>query len=143
MRTITPSILFSILVAAPLAGCVASSTSGGTGPTVNDHRDEGSGETPAATGLSADGRFVAIERLYKGDCAPAGSRGGCHTITLMPDGTYRNFLYDAVITGAYEIKDGVVTLKAVADGVVDQTLPLSADLSMLGEFVYQPATPGA
>lgn len=142
MRTITPSILLSILIAAPLAGCVATSSTGGTGPSVADHRSDGSGagETPAGNpGLSADGRFVATERLYKGDCAPAGTRGGCHTITLLPDGSYRNFLYDAVVTGSYEIKDGVVTLKAVADGVVDQTLPLSADLTMLGEFVYQPA----
>jgi hypothetical protein len=72
--------------------------------------------------LSADGTRVSTERVYEGDCMPAGSRGGCHTITLRPDGTYRNFLFDAAMS---------VKMTASDPGMVEE-LPLSADGSKLG-----------
>ena len=41
---------------------------------------------------------------------PAGSRGGCHTVTLRPDGTYTNFLFDAAMNGTYTVEGTVVSL---------------------------------
>lgn len=86
--------------------------------------------------LSADGTRVRAERVYVGDCAPVGSRGGCHTITLRPDGTYRNFLYDAAIDGTYVISGGMVKLTA-SDPTLTEALPLSADGNELGTMKLQ------
>src|SRR4051794_19637445 len=60
--------------------------------------------------LGPDGTHVAAERVYEGRCAPAGSRGGCVTITLRPNGTYRNWQYDAAIDGTYTIAGHTLTL---------------------------------
>ncbi len=71
-------------------------------------------DPPAQTApspLGMDGKHVAAERVYEGRCAPPGSRGGCFSITLRPDGTYKNFLYDAAIEGTYSISDHTLTLE--------------------------------
>jgi hypothetical protein len=96
--------------------------------------------TPPATGggLTADGRHFATERVYQGECAPAGSRGGCHTITLRPAGTYRNFLFDAAIDGTYEIRGDVVTLRGSDASMPAEQLTLSADRTRLGDLTLQP-----
>ena len=70
---------------------------------------------------------------------PAGSRGGCHTITLRPDGSYRNFLFDAAMEGTYTIAGSAVTLVA-SDPAMTQTLTLSADGTMLDTFALKPAS---
>lgn len=87
--------------------------------------------TPGAAYLSADGTWVSAERVYEGDCMPAGTRGGCHTITLRPDGTYRNFLFDAAVQGTYVIVGGVVKMIATEPAMAED-LALAADGSMLG-----------
>ena len=86
--------------------------------------------------LTADGKHVAITRLYKGECV--GGRGGCYSVTLEPDGTYRHMLLDAAVTGTYEIASGQVTLTPNGDAL-PQTMTLSADLTRLDDMVYEPA----
>jgi hypothetical protein len=87
--------------------------------------------------VTADGK-VNEERVYEGECAPPGSRGGCHTITLRPDGTYENFLFDAAIHGTYEIHDLTVTLHATDAGT--EELVFSPDFGKLGDLVLKPAS---
>jgi hypothetical protein len=82
--------------------------------------------------LTADGRHFAAERVYEGECAPAGSRGGCHTITFRPDGTYRVILFDAALEGTYQIRGDLVVMSAPPD--MREELPLSADRTRLGEL---------
>ncbi len=97
--------------------------------------------TPTQPGyLSADGTRVNAERVYVGDCAPAGSRGGCHEITLRPDGTYRNFLYDAAITGTYTIAGTTVTLTG-DDPAMSEQLTLSPDGEKLGTLTLKRTAP--
>lgn len=93
---------------------------------------------PAGTGgLTADGRHFAAERVYKGECAPAGSRGGCHTLTLRPDGSYRNWLFDAAIVGTYVIEGDAVVLTPRGPAAPER-LALSPDRAKLGTLVLQP-----
>ncbi|MEZ4366109.1 MAG: hypothetical protein R2939_07450 [Kofleriaceae bacterium] len=87
---------------------------------------------PTRPGLSADGRHLAVDRTFRGRCAPAGSRGGCYEITLRADGSYRNLLYDAAIEGSYEISGAIVTL--ACEGGEPQQLELAPDLSRLGDL---------
>ncbi|MBA3820634.1 MAG: hypothetical protein H0X17_17210 [Deltaproteobacteria bacterium] len=93
--------------------------------------------SPLSGLLTPDGRHVASERVYEGNCAPAGSRGGCHAITLRPDGTYRNFLYDAAIDGTYVISGTTVKLTG-SDPSMTEELALAADGSRLGELPLKP-----
>ena len=67
--------------------------------------------TPASD-VTADGRFTK-ELVYEGECMPAGSRGGCHTVTLRPDGTFTNFLFDAAIQGTYTVEGSGTKLDAL------------------------------
>ncbi len=85
--------------------------------------------------LSPDGARVATVRVYEGDCMPAGSRGGCHSITLRPDGTARNFLFDAAVDGTYTIAGGNVTI--TGNDTVFEPLPLSADGKTLGSLTLK------
>jgi hypothetical protein len=77
--------------------------------------------TPPAPSVVEGGHFAA-ERVYEGQCAPAGSRGGCHTITFRPDGTFDNLLFDAVISGTYTIEDHIVVLTDGGGGSNQMTL---------------------
>lgn len=87
--------------------------------------------------LTADGHF-AVARTYKGECAPAGSRGGCYSITLEPDGHFRHMLLDAAVSGTYVVKGDAVNL--TPEGAMPpSSMPLSADRTRLGDYVYQPA----
>jgi hypothetical protein len=90
--------------------------------------------------LSADGTRVSAERVYEGDCMPAGSRGGCHTITLRPDGTYRNFLFDAAVNGTYVITGNIVKMTATEPAMTEE-LALSADGATLGTLPLKSTTP--
>jgi len=66
--------------------------------------------TPANDGtFTADGKHFAAERIYEGNCAPAGSRGGCYRLTLRPDGTMEYFMLDAGVQGTYVIEGDAVT----------------------------------
>lgn len=97
----TRSLLLAVLVA-----CAPQTTTPSTSVA-----DPPPPSTPAQTSpLSADGTHFASERVYEGRCAPAGSRGGCVTITLRPDGTYRNFQYDMAIDGTYTISDHTLNM---------------------------------
>lgn len=86
--------------------------------------------------LTSDGRWFAAERTYQGECAPAGSRGGCYSITLRPDGSYRHMLLDAPMSGTYVISGNQVTFTPSGPGEAEP-MTLSADRSMLGTYVYQ------
>lgn len=90
--------------------------------------------------LSADGAHFADERVYEGDCAPAGSRGGCHTITFRPDGTQRNFLFDAAIDGHYTIHGATVSIVG-PDPQMHDDLPLSPDGKTLGSLTLKRVGP--
>jgi len=79
---------------------------------------------------------VAKERVYEGECMPAGSRGGCHTVTLRPDGTYRNFLFDAAMDGTYSIAGNVVSLNGPDREPI--TMTLSADGTKLDALTLKP-----
>ncbi|MCE9572257.1 MAG: hypothetical protein K8W52_03805 [Deltaproteobacteria bacterium] len=97
-------------------------------------------QPPAADPLvTADGHFAA-SRTYQGECMPAGSRGGCYSITLEPDGSYRHVLLDAPVTGTYAITGDDVHLTPSGD-LPPATMTLSADRSHLGDYVYQPPAP--
>ena len=89
--------------------------------------------------VTADGKHFAASRTYQGECMPAGSRGGCYSVTLEPDGQYRHVLLDAAITGSYEIAGDQVTLTPSGDAQ-PHTMTLSPDRLRLDDFVYQPAT---
>ena len=88
--------------------------------------------------LTADGKHFAASRTYQGECMPAGSRGGCYTITLHPDGTYSHMLLDAAMSGTYVIDGDQVTLTPDNDTDV-QTMTLSPDRLRLGDYAYQAA----
>ena len=90
---------------------------------------------PPATEPAHDPHHVDAERTYEGDCMPAGSRGGCHTITLRPDGTFRNFLFDAAMTGTYSIDGTTVTLKGPSEPIV---MTLSDDGKKLDTLALKP-----
>lgn len=90
--------------------------------------------------LTPDGRWFAAERTYQGECAPAGSRGGCYAITLRPDGSFRHMLLDAPLTGTYAIAGDQVTLTPSGEAA-PQTMTLSADRTKLGDYVLQPSVP--
>ena len=91
---------------------------------------------PAAALLGPDGTHVAVERTYEGHCAPEGSRGGCVTITLRPDGSYRNFQYDMALEGTYTISDHTVTLAGPEPGMTEQ-MTLSADGEKLDDIALK------
>lgn len=90
--------------------------------------------------LSADGTHFAASRTYQGECAPAGSRGGCYSITLEADGSYRQVLLDAAITGTYAISGSTVSLTP-GGAAPPSTMTLSPDRTKLDDYVYQPPTP--
>lgn len=90
--------------------------------------------------LTADGTHFAASRTYQGECAPAGSRGGCYSISLEPDGSYRQVLLDAAITGTYVVSGATVQLTP-GGAAPPSTMTLSADRTKLDDYVYQPPTP--
>lgn len=118
-------------VAALSSACVITSTKPAPPPTT------GSSADPL---LTADGRWFASERLYQGACAPAGTRGGCYSITLRPDGSYRHMLLDAALAGTYVIAGDQVTLTP-SSPAEPQTMTLSSDRMRLGDYAYQPPAP--
>lgn len=83
--------------------------------------------------LGPDGTHFAAERVYEGQCAPPGSRGGCVSFTFKPDGTYRSVQYDMVMDGTYEVAGTTVTLHYEVPGEGDE-MTLSPDGRMLGEL---------
>lgn len=85
--------------------------------------------------LAADGKHFAVSRTYQGECMPAGSRGGCYSVTLDPDGSFRNWLLDAAIIGTYEIEGDLVKLTPTGDAP-PSTMTLSADRTKLDDYVY-------
>lgn len=87
--------------------------------------------------LAADGKHFAADRTYKGECMPAGSRGGCYAVTLAADGSFRNMLLDAAITGTYEISGDTVTLTPAGEAP-PSTMTLSADRTKLDDYTYEP-----
>jgi hypothetical protein len=111
---------------------------GACGGSPAPHHAPGSGSgSGSGSILGADGTHVAVERTYVGHCAPPGSRGGCLTITLRPDGTYRHVFYDAAIEGTYTISGNTVTLSGPSSGE-GETMTLSADGTRLGEMMLRP-----
>ncbi|MBK9036519.1 MAG: hypothetical protein IPL61_35605 [Myxococcales bacterium] len=119
-------------IAALAAGCVLTSSKAPPPPS-------GGPVAPAADpALTADGQHFAASRTYQGECAPPGSRGGCYSVTLEPDGGYRHVLLDAAITGTYVISGSQVQFTP-AGSAPPETMTLSADRTRLDDFVYQPA----
>lgn len=90
--------------------------------------------------LTPDGRHFASSRTYQGECMPAQSRGGCYSFTFAPDGTYRQMLLDAAVTGTYEISGDTVSFKPDGD-MPPSTMTLSADRTKLDDYTYQPTAP--
>ena len=88
--------------------------------------------------LTTDGRHFAAVRTYKGECMPAQSRGGCYSVTLQPDGQFRNVLLDAAIIGTYVIDGNAVHLTP-SGAAPPSTMTLSADRNRLDDFVYEPS----
>ena len=124
MSTFIPRLALVFLVAC-----------GGASPTPTPQPDPQPQPQPTDPVLSDDGHHFRTQRVYEGDCMPQGSRGGCHTITLRPDGTFDNFLFDAMISGTYQIDDRVVTL---TQGGGTEQLTLSDDYGKLGELPLKP-----
>lgn len=65
------------------------------------------------------GRFDAV---FRGTCAPPGSRGGCYSLTLKADGTFRQILLDASQGGTYAIQGDKIVLTFPKGGPAEQTL---------------------
>lgn len=89
--------------------------------------------------LTADGRHFAASRTYQGECMPAQSRGGCYSFTFAPDGTYRQMLLDAAVTGTYVISGDQVALTPDGD-MPPATMTLSPDRTKLDDYAYQAPT---
>lgn len=128
------TFLRSVLVAAAslsLAACVVHTNGGSTPPPPGDR-------PPAPDPmLTTDGQHFAASRTYQGECAPAGSRGGCYSVSLEPDGSYRHMLLDAPITGTYVIAGDKVNFTP-ASAAPPSSMTLSADRTHLDDYVYQP-----
>jgi FlaG/FlaF family flagellin (archaellin) len=91
--------------------------------------------SPAQTSpMTADGKHFATERVYEGRCAPAGSRGGCVTITLRPDGSYHNVQYDMAIDGTYTIDDHTLNMTGPDMG---EQMTFSPDFEQLGDLTLK------
>ena len=126
-----PVLAASVAALALSAGCVLTSTKAPPPPTTVP-------PPPAADPmLTADGQHFAAARTYLGECAPAGSRGGCYSVTFAPDGSYSHVLLDAAITGTYVIAGAQVHFTP-SGAAPAQTMTLSADRTKLDDFVYQP-----
>ncbi len=138
LRTLARSVSLSgSLALVLLGGCAASSPSGpASGSAPPTPVDPAPTLASPSTLLGADGKHFAAERVYEGECSPAGSRGGCHTMTLRPDGTYTNFLYDAGITGTYTVEGSNVVFQATGAGT--ETKVLSADFQKLDTLDLKP-----
>jgi hypothetical protein len=90
--------------------------------------------------LTADGQHFAASRTYQGECMPAQSRGGCYSFTFAPDGTYRQMLLDAAVTGTYVIAGDSVSLTPDGD-MPPATMTLSSDRTKLDDYTYQAVAP--
>lgn len=125
------SLVSAALAAAALAaaGCPSRAVTPAPPPVV---------QQPTDSDLTADGKHFAVSRVYKGECMPAGSRGGCYSITLDPDGHYRNWLLDAAISGTYEIAGAEVRFTPEGDAP-PSTMTLSADRTTLDDYRFEPA----
>jgi hypothetical protein len=138
-RTVVAALLGSTLSLA--CACHGSSTM--TTPGNQSSGGSAGGGSPVQQGadplLAADGKHFAADRTYQGECMPAGSRGGCYSVTLNADGSYRNWLLDAAMMGTYEIKGDQVMLTPNAGDAPERTMTLSADRTKLDDYVYQPA----
>lgn len=121
-------LLASLLFACKSNGTSSTSTTPPT--TTTDPSTPTTGEPGTATST-----VITEERVYKGDCAPAGSRGGCHTLTLRPDGTFTEWMYDAGLNGTYTIDGNTITLTGGES--VPRTLEISADGTKVGDFVRE------
>lgn len=121
---------------APLAGCPSRAVT--PAPTPTPPATTQAPPTGTDPLLTADGRHFAQARTYQGECAPAGSRGGCYSITLEPDGRFRHMLLDAPLGGTYVVEGDQVRL--TPDGeAAPSAMTLSADRARLDDYVYQPA----
>lgn len=135
-----PSFASSLVVAAlatvSLAGCIIHT--GGTRSNPPPGGGGGGGDTPIVDpALTPDGAHFATARHYQGQCAPAGSRGGCYELDFQPDGSYRQWLLDAAITGTYAIARDTLTLTP-STPAAPATMTLSADKTKLDDYVYVP-----
>ncbi len=117
-----------------LAACSSSAAPSSTTPPTTEGGTAPITQAPTSP-FTADGKHFAAERVYEGNCAPAGSRGGCYTLTLRPDGTMGYFMLDAGMDGTYEIKDEVVIITAT--GGRPQPFPLSSDHSKAGDLALK------
>lgn len=125
------SFLFALSIAF-VAACGGGSSSSPTTDNTTTTDPEPQTDSP----LTEDGLHFAADRVYEGQCAPPGSRGGCHTITLHADGTVDNFLFDAMVTGTYEIQDHTLKI-TTADGTGFEDMELSEDYAMLGDLALK------
>ena len=130
MKTFLRSVLAASAASLSLAACV-----------VHTNPPPPPGDRPPAPDpmLTADGQHFAVSRTYQGECAPAGSRGGCYSVSLEPDGSYRHMLLDAPISGTYAIAGDKVNFTP-AGAAPPSTMTLSADRTRLDDYVYQPPT---
>ena len=122
----------TLLLASLVFGCSSSTPTAPTTPPPVHTQSEPS--TPMQPDPE-DRKTVIAETVYKGQCAPAGSRGGCHTLTLRPDGTFTEWMYDAGLDGTYTIQGTTVTL--TGGDSATRTLEMSADGKKIGEFTLE------
>lgn len=66
-----------------------------------------------------------LDASFRGECAPAGSRGGCYSLTLKADGTFREVLLDATQGGNYSIEGSSLMLVYPRGGPPAKTLTSS------------------
>lgn len=77
-------------------------------------------------GADATGPLVweagRADAFFQGDCTPAGSRGGCYSLTLRKDGSFRQVLLDASQSGTYVVEGNVLVLSFAKGGPEPQRL---------------------
>ncbi len=109
-------ILLTLLVAFGLTACSSSAATGSSAATPESDLPASSATSgspaSAAPVLSPDGKRFAKEAHYQGECAPAGSRGGCYSFTFYPDGKAEHVLLDATDHGTYRIESNAVIFRS-------------------------------
>jgi hypothetical protein len=128
-----------LLALGGLAACSSSSTTPATPPGSTGEEPHAPPTAAGAPALSADGKHFAADTKYQGECAPAGSRGGCYALTFHPDGRAEHLLLDATESGTYRIEGKTVIYRSNLPEAQDTRFESTDGFLTLGkDYRYAP-----